>query len=213
MAIFTLTTYAQEEKKVEKKAIKVKVMADDDGNVTIDTSFVIDEDFDGDLKALIKDEDFLKKLESLKIDVDVEIDDEGNVFVVKTDGNKKDTYYYTYDTDDEGKVKIEIDESGDGEHIFIKKMDGDSTIRVIIKSKSGVKEENGKVMIWHMDGDEKKMEEVILEGEDGEKKIIIMTTEEDGENVKVIKEKEVTIIYLDESDEKADKKKKKKKDK
>jgi hypothetical protein len=212
MAIFTLTTYAQEEKKVEKKAIKVKVIADDDGNVTIDTSFVVDEDFDGDLKALIDDEEILKKLEDLKINVDVEVDDEGNVFVVKTDGDKKDKYYYTIVTDDEGNTKIEVDESNLTNEVFVKKMDGDSTITIMIKSKDGVKKENGKVMIWHSDGDEEKLEEVFIKGSDGDdKKIIILTEEIDGENVKVVKEKGVTLIYLDESDLKVDKKEKEKK--
>jgi len=221
MAAFTFTSAFAQEEKEEKKLIKVKVMADEDGNISIDTSFVLDEDFDGDWKALIKDEELLEKLESIEIDLD--LDEDGNIYLIKSPHTTQKTYFYSADTDDDGKVTIDVEvESGDEDihEIIVKEIDGDSTMTIVLKSAGCKKEENEYiVMIWHdMDGEEEITHDIIMEQIDGDScKVVIMTTGDGGTSVSVIKKKEVIIIteeveeHEHDHDHDKDKKKKKKK--
>ena len=56
MAAFTFTQATAQETKEEKKVIKIRMVTDDDGNTTIDTTIILDEDFEGDWKALNEDD-------------------------------------------------------------------------------------------------------------------------------------------------------------
>lgn len=117
LAAFTFSSATAQEVKEEKKIIKIKMITDDDGNVTIDTTIVLDEDFDGDWKTLIEDEHdiHVKTIEG----------DTTLTFVIKTADCKK-----------EGAEKHVMIWSSDGkdmgEHdIILKKLDGDSNVMIV----------------------------------------------------------------------------------
>lgn len=209
MVMFTLTAYTQEDKKVEKKAIKVKVLSDKDGNITIDTTILIDEDFDNDWKSLIDDEEIKEKLKGIDIDINVKVDDEGHVYILKSEDGEKKTIFYTIESDDDGEIKLEVNGAAKTKDVYITKMDGDSTIKVIVKSKGEKLDGEENVIIWHSDDDD--MHGIMFDDEKAERtKFIIVTKDEGGEEIKVVKKKEVIIITEDESKTKSDTSKKKK---
>jgi hypothetical protein len=218
MAMFSFSLANAQEEKQEKKVIKMKVLAEDDGEVRIDTMILLNEDFDGDWSAIIDDEELLKKLEDL--DVDLEIEGEANVYMVKAPHTQKQAYTYTVISDDEGEVRVnvETESQGDGLHeVFIKEIDGDSTITILLKSGDCIKEgKDHEVMIWHSDedGEEKEYKVITLKsdefkdvesevtykirmesGEEGEE-VLIWNIEDDPENNIIIKEIEGDSIKV-----------------
>lgn len=259
MAMFTFTLANAQEEKEEKKVIKMKVLAEDDGNLRIDTMIVLDEDFDGDWEKITDDEEILEKLKEM--DIDIDIDAESEVYIIRAPHTEKKAYYYSSDTDEEGNVFVEIESGSEGaQNVWVSQADGDSTITIVMKSAdckhkshdgehkvivsktmnvevetedgdtvitytihSGDEDGEEDVMIWTSDGNEEISYEILMEQIDGDSgKIIIMTTGDDGEEIKVIKKKEFIIITEEEhehdcdhdhdKDKDKDKKKKKKKD-
>jgi hypothetical protein len=251
VASFTFSLVNAQEVKEEKKVIKIKMMSDEDGNVTLDTSFVLDEDFDGDWKALVHDEDLLKKLEEMDIDLDIQ---EGSkIYMVKSPHTTKSGYFYSIDSEDGENVVVEIKTGGEGtENIWVSEIDGDSTFTIMLKSSdckheshdgehkvvvsktmnveietmdgdsvmtytiktSGGDGNHENIMIWHSDGNEKMTHDILMKKIDGDScKVIIMTTGDDGEAVKVVKHKEFIIITEEVEDHDHDHDKDKHKDK
>jgi len=259
MAMFTFTlANAQEEEKIEK-VVKIKIIEEDDGNISIDTTIVLDEDFDGDWGALVDDEELLKKLEEM--DIDLDIHEGSKVYLMKSPQTTKSGYFYSVDSDDDENVVVEIKTDGEGsENIWVSEVDGDSTITIMMTSAdckhekhdgehkvvvsktmnveveegddgevvtytiktSGKDGEKEDVMVWTSDGDEEVTYDIIMENMEGDScKMIIITAGEDGEDIKVVKKKEVLIIVEDDDhhdcdhdhDKDKNKKKKKKKDK
>ncbi len=122
LALLLVTyTYAQEEKET-KKVIKLKVETDDDGNVSIDTTIILDGEFDGDWKTLIDDEEVLEKLKNIEIEIE-----EG----------------------ENGESKVMVWTSDDGEHEFmhdvmLEELEGDSVKVIVLTTDGG--EENIEVI-------------------------------------------------------------------
>ncbi len=252
LAVFTFSlANAQEEK--EEKVIKVKVMKEENGKLALDTSFTISEDFDGDWSALIDDEELLDGMENITIDLD--LDAEGNVYLIKAPHTTKKGYFYSIDGDEEGDVFVEIEAGSEGEqNVWVTKEGGDSTMTIVLKSSDCIhKEHSGEhkmiisksadvhveeidgdsvitytikiddgdgehkdVMVWTSDGDAEMTHEIMMEHIEGDScKMIIVTTGEGGEDVKIIKKKEVFILTeeVEHDDDHNKDKKKKKKDK
>lgn len=182
-AMAVILSFAQlsvnaQEKKEEKKVIKVVVQADDDGEVRIDTTIILNGDFDGNWKELITDEDLRKKVE--EIDIKVMSDDDGKIMVM-TQGKAKQKYMYITTTEEDGEMQVEVEEitGGDGGEFEIEEIMGDSTKTFIIKHTSG--DDDGKVMIWHSDGDDNKgavKKDVIVRKLNGGKAVFISSSVE-----------------------------------
>ena len=116
MAAFTFTQATAQEEKEEKKVIKIRMVTDDDGNTTIDTTIVLDEDFDGDWKALIEDEELLEQIENIEIDLN--LDDDGNIYLIKSPHTTKKAYYYSVESDDDGEVTVKVEHEMEDIHDF-----------------------------------------------------------------------------------------------
>lgn len=249
VASFTFSLVNAQEVK-EEKTVMIKMVTEEDGNINLDTTIILNEDFDGDWTTVTDDEELLKKLEEL--DIDLDLDGTQKVYMIKAPETSQKAYYYSVETNDEGEVVVEVEGDSDGTHnVWVSEVDGDSTITIVLKSedckhkshdgehkmivsktmnvevetedgdtvitytiKTGGEEGEEDVMIWHSDDNEEVSYEILMEQIDGDSsKIIIMTTGKDGEEVKVVKHKEVIIITEDveEHDHDKDKKKKKKK--
>lgn len=211
MASFSFTAVmAQEEnvEKVEKKAIKVKIAADEDGNMTVDTTIYLDEEFDGDWSKITDDEELLEKLKDIKVDLD--IDGDNNVYLIKAPHNKKKGYFYSVDTDTDGEVKVDVIDIGEGEmEVIVESLSDDSTRTFTIKKEKCYKKGDKDVMVWISDDGEHKH---------GEKEYKVVVSEsvdmdvevEDGEKVITYKikvddagdgEEKIMIWNSDESNE------------
>ena len=222
-ALFSFSQVQAQEKKEEKKVIKMKVLAEDDGDVRIDTMIFLDEDFDGDWEKITDDEEILKKLQEL--DIDLDIDAESNVYIVKAPHTQKKAYFYTTETDDEGNVNVEVEIEGDEGgfvEVITKEFEGDSTITIMLKTGDCKKEsKENEVMIWvsddgdvhkeykvvtvkadHMHIDKAEGDSVVTykikmeSGEDGEEVMIWHSEETDPENNIIIKEVEGDSIKV-----------------
>lgn len=149
LAVFTFSTTHAQEAKEEVKVVKIKVMTDDEGNVTVDTSFVMDEEM-------------LEKLEEMDIQIDVDGDE--NVFIMKSPHTSKKGYYYATSTDgNDSETHVEVRHIE--EDIIIDVLDGDTTITVIMNANNHAKECNKKVMVWHGDDDHKAHSEMVFSDE------------------------------------------------
>jgi hypothetical protein len=257
-ASFTFSLANAQEVKKEEKAITIKMVKEEDGNIRLDTTIILDEDFDGDWSTVTDDEELLKKLEEM--DIDLDLDGTQKVYMIKAPETSQKAYFYSVETDDEGEVVVEVESGSAGSHnVWVSEVDGDSTITIVLKSedckhkghdgehkmvvsktmnveletedgdtvitytiKTGGEDGEENVMIWHSDDNEEISYEILMEKIEGDSsKIIIMTTSSDGEEVKVVKTKEVIIITEDieehdhdcdhDHDKDKDKKKKKKK--
>ena len=262
MALFTFATVNAQEEKEEKKVIKIKMMADEDGNVTMDTTIVLDEDFDGNWEDIIDDEDVLKKIKDIHIDLD--LDDHKNVYLIDAPHTQKKAYYYSIDEDD-GNIRVEVEQGDNLEDIYVT-AEGDTTMTFVVKSAAGDKDGEEKIMIWHskdgdckhkhtdkehnviisksadmhvdvVDGDSVLTYTIKVDGEEGEKevmvwsssgdedenievmlkelggdscKVMVVTARGDGEDIKIEKKTEMIIITVEDEDVKKKKKKKKK---
>lgn len=205
LALFTGGMLTAQEKKVEKKAIKVMVTEDDDGNIKIDTTILMGAEFDGKWESIIEDEELLEKLKDIK--VDVSLDDDGRTIVVKSTGEGNISYNYSIDSLNDGTIFFSADAIM--KDIHIDRVDGDSTITVIVKSDGDDKED--KIMIWHSDDQHKdidhaaeykvvvaKSADIDLDVEKGEKTITYrIKVDDDGEG-----EEKVVIWSSDEDLEK-----------
>lgn len=251
MAAFTFSQATAQETKEEKKIIKIKIVEEDDGNISIDTTFVLDEDFDGDWGALVDDEELLKKLEEM--DIDLDIHEGSKVYMIKSPPTSKSAYYYSVDSDGGENVVVEVKTGGEGtENIWVSEIDGDSTITIMLQSADckhekhdgehkvvvsktmnvEVETEDGDtvvtytikstegdskhedIMIWTSDGNEKITHDIIMEKMDSDSTtVIIMTTGDDGESIKVVKETKVIILTEEEVEHDHDHDKDKEKDK
>lgn len=150
LAAFTFSTLQAQEAREEKKIVKIKVTEDDNGEVTVDTTIIFDEDFEGDWEQLIDDDEILKNLEEL--DIDLEIDEDGKVYILKSPSSQKKGYFYTTSTDGDGsETHVEVKHLE--EDILVNIVDGDTTITVIVKPEGDMKECQKKVMVWHADAD------------------------------------------------------------
>jgi len=168
---------AQEEKE-EEKIVKIKIIEEDDGNVTIDTTIILDEDFDGDWGALVDDEELLKKLEEM--DIDLDIHEGSKVYMIKSPPTTKSGYFYSVDSDDGENVVVEIKTDGEGsENIWVSEVDGDSTITIMMTSADCKHEKHDgehKVLVT------RTMNVEVEEGDDGEVvTYTIKTSAADGE--------------------------------
>jgi len=150
MALFTFSSVIAQEEKEEKKVIKVKMMTDEDGNVTLDTTIVLDEDFDGDWSSIIDDDEILKKIEDIHIDLD--LDEHNNVYLIKAPETTKKGYFYTID-DDDGEIEVEVKHMGDDHDMLFVSDGGDSTKTFVVKCIEGDKDGETKVMVISGDGD------------------------------------------------------------
>lgn len=232
LAFFTLSIANAQEEKEEKKTIKIKMVTDDDGNVKIDTTIVLDEDFDGNWEDLIEDEELREKLKDIHINI--KSDGDENVYIMSTDvkGHK---YMYVTDGDDDGEEKVMVwhgDVAFDGDEdmdVIIEKLDGDSNIMVMTTVKSDCKSKDGKVimktikvdvddegenvMIWTSDDMDEEVYEVMIDKLGGDSTKVMVIKVDGDKEYKVVKEKEIIIITDDEDCIKKDKDKKKKKKK
>jgi len=262
MALFTFATVNAQEEKEEKKVIKIKMMADEDGNVTMDTTIVLDEDFDGNWEDIIDDEDVLKKIKDIHIDLD--LDEHKNVYLIDAPHTQKKAYYYSIDEDD-GNIRVEVEQGDNLEDIYVT-AEGDTTMTFVVKTAAGDKDGEEKIMIWHskdgdckhkhtdkehnviisksadmhvdvVDGDSVLTYTIKVDGEEGEKevmvwsssgdedenievmlkelggdscKVMVVTARGDGEDIKIEKKTEMIIITVEDEDVKKKKKKKKK---
>lgn len=214
LAVLMLSyAYAQEEKE-EKKVIKIKMVTDDEGNVNIDTTIVIGDDFDGDWKDLIEDKELLEKLENITIDV--EVDEEGVIYL-KSDGSSENHYMYVTTEEEDGEMKVMVKMDG-GEaivhDIHVESVEHDSVYTYTIKTTGDGEDGEHKVIMWTTDdkGSEEMKFDILLDKVEGDSVKVIMVSSGDGEKVEVIKKSEVIIIKEDCDDDKKDKKKKKKKE-
>lgn len=205
MAAFTFSSATAQEEKEEKKIMKIKMTADDDGNVTIDTTIVLDEDFEGDWKALIDDEELLEQIENIEIDLN--LDDDGNIYLIKSPHTTKKAYYYSVESDDDGEVTVKVEHEMEDIHdIHVKTIEGDTTLTFVIKTDCKESDGEKQVMIWHTDGDDKhkdhnvtvsKSMDVHVDVVDGDSVITytIEMKDEDGEH------KDVMIWHSDGDEE------------
>ncbi|RLD81330.1 MAG: hypothetical protein DRJ15_04670 [Bacteroidetes bacterium] len=255
-ASFTFSLANAQEVK-EEKTVMIKMVTEEDGNISLDTTIILDEDFDGDWTSVTDDEELLKKLEEL--DIDLDLDGTQKVYMIKAPETSKKAYFYSVEIDDEGEVVVEVEGGSSGsQNVWVSEVDGDSTITIVLKSedckhknhdgehkmvvsktmnvevetedgdtvitytiKTGGEEGEEDVMIWHSDDNEEISYEILMKQIEGDSsKIIIMTTGKAGEEIKVVKHKEVIIITEEvkehdhdcDHDHDKDKKKKKKKD-
>ena len=191
MATFTFTSAFAQEEKEEKKVIKVKVMADEDGNISIDTSFVLDEDFDGDWKTLIEDEELLEKLENIEIDLN--LDEDGNVYLIKAPPTAKKGYFYSVESNEDGEVFVEVESETEGnDHVWVSKVDGDTTMTLVVKTADckhkGHDGEHKMVIskevdvnVEEVDGESVVTYTIKMDGEEGEHQDVMIWHGEDGE--------------------------------
>lgn len=198
-ALFSFTQLQAQEEKEEKKVIKMKVLADDDGEMRIDTMIVLDEDFDGDWESITDDEEILEKLKEM--DIKLDIDAESNVYIIRAPHTQKKTYFYTTETDEDGNVNVEVEvENAEDGYIEVttSEFKGDSTITIMLKStECNNKEGEQQVMIWHTDEEGEhenykvvtvKADHLNIEKADGDSIItytIKMESGEDGEDVMI----------------------------
>ncbi|MEN8225999.1 MAG: hypothetical protein ABFS05_11645 [Bacteroidota bacterium] len=212
VAVFTFVSVHAQSAKDEKKVIKVMVMADVDGDISIDTTIMLDDDFDGDWKALVDDEELLKELED--ININLEMDEAGGVHIMSSEisGRK-----YIYVTDSAADCKHK--HHAKGKNITIsKKMDvnvevkdGDTIMTYTIETEGG-DDAQTNVMVLTSDNEEEMKHDILLKKIHGDScKIIIVTTGDDDEAVKLVKQKEVIIITEDDDQDKKKKKKDRKK--
>ena len=87
IASLTFSLVNAQEEKEEEKIVKIKIIEEDDGNISIDTTIILDEDFDGDWGALVDDEELLKKLEEM--DIDLDIHEGSKVYMIKSPPTKE----------------------------------------------------------------------------------------------------------------------------
>jgi len=154
MAAFTFSPANAQEVKEEKKIMKIKMTADDDGNVTIDTTIVLDEDFDGDWKALIEDEELQEQMGN--IEIELELDDDGNIYMIKSPQTTQKAYYYSVESDDDGEVTVKVEHEMEDIHdVHVKTIEGDTTLTFVLKTDCKESDGEKQVMIWHTDGDDK----------------------------------------------------------
>lgn len=168
MAAFSLSSASAQEDKEEKKIFKIIIVSDEDGETNIDTTIVFDEDFEGDWKALIEDEE-------IEIDINVEVDEDGKIYIMSS-GNTGQKYMYITEADESGEIQLEIEKMMEGMHdINIEKMEDGSTMTFIIKTDGEVDGESKNVMVWSSDGKKGKTHEIIeLKGHNGA--MIFMST-------------------------------------
>lgn len=196
MAVFAFTTLNAQEEKEEKKVIKIKMMADEDGNITIDTTILLDEDFDGNWEDYIDDEEVLKKIKEIHVDLDV--DGDNDVYLIKAPHTTKKGYFYTVDEDD-GNVRVEVKHGKDVEDIYVT-AEGDTTMTFVVKTVDGDHDGGEKIMIWHSeDGDckHKKGDKehsvhtytIKVDDSDGEKEVMVWSSDgSEHENIEVMLE-------------------------
>ena len=147
LAMTSYSGYAQD-KKVEKKMIKIKLQTDEDGTVSLDTTIFIEGDFDEDWKNMIIDEDLKKKLED--IDIMLDTDGDGKVMVMRSASKGHNYVYVTTSEDEEGELNMKVKQIK--KDIMIEEVGGDSTKTYIIKQVST--EGGDDAMIWNTDGDD-----------------------------------------------------------
>ncbi len=151
---FTFSAAMAQEVKEEKKVVKIKVTSDENAEVSVDTTIIFDEDFDGDLEELIEDEELMEQLEDLDIDIDLEIEDGGKVYILKSPSTQKRGYtYITSHKGDKSYVMVEDAE----EDMIVDIIDGDTTITVIVKPNGDMKECKKEVIVWHAGADGKNI--------------------------------------------------------
>jgi hypothetical protein len=204
LAMFSISLAKAQEEKEDKKVMKIKIVSDEGGNIKIDTTITLDEGFDVDWSAIIEDEELLKKLED--IDIDLKVDGGANIYMVKTPGTQKQAYFYTVETDDKGEVKLKVSQESGGDalhEVFVQEIEGDSTISIVLKTEGCIKSTgHEEVMIWQSDdGGEKKEYKIVLAkpnlihvdnlegdslvtykitlGEDGEKNVAVWYSQDD----------------------------------
>jgi len=214
LAAFTFSVAFSQEKKEEAKVIKLKLVTNEDGSTTIDTTIIIGEDFDGDWKELIGDEAILEKLED--IEIEIEANDDGSFMIMNTGGSGH-KYVYVMEMDEEqGEMKVDVEKISEAMlDVHVATLEGDSVKTFVVKTVKGGDEEDSRVLIWHSGGDEVKLEhKIVLDEKDGkDAKIIVYTTRDGDERVEVISTNKVIVIKDDDKNEGKDKKKKDKKDK
>lgn len=182
------STYAQEVKK-EMKVVKIKVSADDDGKVSVDTSFVLDEEFDGDWKALVADEEMLEKLEEMDIQIDI-AGDESKIMVWHGEGDHKHKAHNEMFYSDEMDMDVEIEV-----------VDGDTIMKYTITMDGEEHENSGDVMFWSTDEEGgshgKVMTKTIIIETDDDGNIIKEEISSDGENYFFHGDKDIELIEID----------------
>lgn len=216
LAAFTITMASAQENEKEEKKIKLKILKDD-GKYMLDTVISLGSDFDGDWSRLIKDEDILKDLEDLQLNI--KGSKKGEV-IIKSPGKSSQSYMYVT-TEDEGDARIilEMKESDDGlEDVFMQNIKGDSAIKLVVVKSAKTEGDEYKSVIWRTEGDVMKItHDILLDEMDADSaRVIIVSKGEGKDNIKISTQKEVFIIVEDDNSEKKndkDKKQKKKKEK
>ena len=190
MAVFTFSSATAQEKKEEKKVIKIKMMTDENGETTIDTTIVFDENFEGDWKALIEDEEILEKLEEIEINVDV--DEDGKIYIMSSgkpghkEGDSTMTFIIKIDDEGDGEEKDVMVwySDGDGKHkhhkkghkmvvtktmdVHLEEIEGDTVITYTIEMEGEGDGKSKNVMVWSSGDKKSETHEIIeLKGHDG----------------------------------------------
>ncbi len=197
---------AQEVK--EEKAVTIKMVKEEDGNISLDTTIILDEDFDGDWSTVTDDEELLKKLEEM--DIGLDLDGTQKVYMIKAPETSKKAYFYSVETDEDGEVTVEVESGSVGaQNVWVSEIDGDSTITIVLKSedckhKEGehkvlmtksmnvqISEEDGDSVITYTimtDGKEGESEDVMIWHSDGNEEINheFMVKEIEGDSAKII---------------------------